>query len=898
MNNAAERPDPDALLQAVNTVEKQRGKLKIFFGGCAGVGKTYHMLQAAHKKRREGVDAIIGVIETHSRPETQALLDGIPVIPLRDISYRGMTIKEFDIDAVLTRKPQLLLLDELAHTNAPGARHPKRWQDIEELLDAGIDVYTTLNVQHLESLNDVVAAITGVAVKETVPDAVFDNADDIELVDISPDELLQRLQEGKVYIREDVQARASENFFKKSNLNALRELALRRTAERVDAQMGDLRLLEGVRDNIPVTDKVMVCVGPDPLSAKLVRSAKRLARGLKAPWTAVYVENNRHHRLNARGKHAVQLVMQLCERLGAKTTILYGDDPVTEIMAFARSNGFTKIVIGKPNKAKWRDLVFGSLADRIIHASGDTVDVYVITGRSYRLGDLMDKNRKPPFNIRHYLLAGVGVATATLFGLAPVDVLRPIDQVMIYLAGSVLVAARSGLGPSVFYSLLSVNCFNFFFIEPRYSFNFYDQSYWMTFAVMLMTNFVVTGQAARLHQQALLARQRERDTRAFYDLTRDLATLSDYHGIAKTAVAHIDANYRAAVSIWMPVLGGELEAVIGRLPGFDDVKEMSALQWCYNHCAQAGYGTTTMPSATGLYFPLLANNQAQGVLCCVPDAMRQAFTTAEIESLEVIANLIATAFSRVAASKTAASAQVDMEREKMRNVLLSSVSHDLRTPLASIVGSSSTIVLEAERLPQTTVVELARSINQEANRLSRMVTNLIDVTKLESGSLKLNLQPYYLEELLGSVLSRLQPLLAQHKIITHVAPGLPMVMVDGQMIEQVFTNILENAAKYTPPGSSITIAAQRARWDVLVAISDNGSGVPGGFECKIFDKFYTLDKEFAQKGTGLGLAICAGIIKAHNGEIWEEPSPEGGAGFHFTLPVTEISEEAEHGERD
>ncbi len=897
MNNAAERPDPDALLQAVNAVEKQRGKLKIFFGGCAGVGKTYHMLEAAHKKRREGVDAVIGVVETHGRPETQALLEDIPLIPLQDIPYRGMTIKEFALDGALQRKPQLLLLDELAHTNAPGTRHPKRWQDIEELLDAGIDVYTTLNVQHLESLNDIVAAITGIAVKETVPDAVFDNADDIELVDISPDELLQRLQEGKVYIREDVQARASENFFKKSNLNALRELALRRTAERVDAQMGDLRLLEGVRDNTPVTDKVMVCVGPDPLSARLVRSAKRLARGLKAPWTAVYVENNRHHRLNARGKHAVQLVMQLSERLGAKTAILHGDDPVAEIMSYARSHGITKIVIGKPNKARWRDLLFGSLADKIIHASGNAIDVYVVTGRSHRIGDLMDRRLQPSLNLRHYLLAIAGVVASTGLGLLFGNILRPIDQVMIYLAGGVLIAARIGFGPSLVYALLSVNTFNFFFIEPRRSFNFYDQSYWMTFAVMLMTNFVVTSQASRLRQQALIARQREHDTRTFYDLTRDLAMLRDYHSMAKTAIAHIETHFQAVISVWGPTASGRLESIMGPLPGFDDVKEMGALQWCYDHSEQAGHGTSTMPSAAGLYFPLLANNRPQGVLCCAPNPMRQVFSTAEIESLEVIASLLATAFARVAAAEATAAAEVETEREKMRNVLLSSVSHDLRTPLASIIGSSSTIVMEAERLPQTTVIELARSINQEANRLSRMVTNLIDVTKLEAGSLKLNLQPYYLEELLGAVLARLQPVLAQHRLATHIAAGLPMLLVDGQMVEQVLTNILENAAKYTPPGSIITITARRTRWDVLVTISDNGPGVPGGFERKIFDKFYALDREMAHKGTGLGLAICAGIIKAHNGEIWEEASPEGGASFHFTLPVVDSSSERGDDER-
>lgn len=889
MNRIGQRPDPDALLHAVNATDSQRGRLKIFFGGSPGVGKTYTMLEDARQRLKEGIDVVIGIVETHGREDTQALLDGISAISRRDILHRGVTVQEFDLDAALARKPGILLLDELAHTNASGSRHPKRWQDIEELLKAGIDVYTTLNVQHIESLNDLVAGITGVAVKETVPDALFDQADDIVLVDIPPDELLKRLREGKVYIGEDVRARAAENFFKKSNLNALRELALRRTAERVDAQMGDYRILEGMRDVAPVADKIMVCIGPEPLSIRLVRSAKRLANGLKAPWIAVYVENARHHRLNQHGKRAVQMAMSMAERIGGKTIVLQGDNPVSEIMNYARAKGITKIVVGRPTKSRLLDFLYGSLTDKIMRASGDSIDVYVVTGKPYLLKQIAKLPDPFRLEVKPYVLGAGTVAAGTLAGLVLDAVLRPIDQVMIYLIGGVLVAARFGLGPSIFYSLLSVNALNFFFIEPRYSFNFYDQSYWMTFAVMLITNFVITGQASKLRLQAIMARKREYDTRTFYALTSAMASLRDYRDMAEAAANHIEEIFKAHVTIW--VSNDKLIPVAGHLPGFDDVKEMSALQWCFDHAEKTGHDTMTMPSAVGLYFPLVTGEGTRGAMGVTPEDATRDFTADEIASLEIVASLLASAFERVASADAAEEAKIETEREKLRNVLLSSVSHDLRTPLASIVGSSSTIMAESDRIPKATIIELAQGINREANRLSKVVANLIDVTNLESGTLRLNLQPYYLEELLGAVLSRLQPFLSGHRIVTHIAKDLPMVMVDGMMIEQVFTNIIENAAKYTPQGSTITIAAQQVRWDILVTISDNGSGIPAGLERKIFDKFYAIDKEYAHKGTGLGLAICAGIVKAHKGEIWEERAPEGGASFNFTLPIVAAPKE-------
>lgn len=889
MNSFDHRTDPDALLHAVTAAEKQRGRLKIFFGSCAGVGKTYAMLEAAHSRLKEDVNVVSGVVETHGREDTLKLLANIPTIPLRELTHRSIAVTEFDLDAALIQKPAILLLDELAHTNAPGSRHPKRWQDVEELLDSGIDVYTTLNVQHLESLNDLVAGITGIAVKETVPDSVFDRADDIVLVDIPPDELLQRLREGKVYTGEDVRTRAAESFFKKSNLIALRELALRRTAERVDAQMDDYRILEGIKGGSPVTDKIMVCIGPEPLSVRLVRSTKRLAQSMKAPWVAAYVENARHYSLNQQGKRAVQTALQMAEHIGGKTVVLQGSNAVEEILNYARANGITKIVVGKPSKPHWRELFYGSLVDKIIRASGDTVDIYVITGKPYIRKDITAKIERTKLNFKQYFLAAGAVALCTLIGLAFGSILRPIDQIMIYLTGGVLVAAKFGLWPSLLYSVLSVNCFNLFFIEPRYTFNVYDQSYWLTFAVMLITNFVITGQAARLRMQAIFARKRERDTQTFYELTRALASAQDTAHMAETTAKHIQDSFNFNATILVPENTGRLIAAAEQLPDFDDPRETAAMQWCFDHAEKTGHETTTMPSAIGLYFPLVAHAGVTGVLGVTPISTGRDFLAEEIAALEVIASLLASSFERAGATKTAEAAIVEIEKEKLRNVLLSSVSHDLRTPLASIIGSSSTIMTEAEKLSKSTVAELAQGINHEASRLSRMVTNLIDVTNLESGTLKLNMQPYYVEELIGAVLTRLHPMLARHCLVTQMEKNLPMLMVDGMMIEQVFANILENAAKYTPPDSTITIRARQVRWNVLVTISDNGLGVPMGAERKIFDKFFAMDKTFAHKGTGLGLAICAGIIKAHKGEIWQENTPEGGASFNFTLPVTDTA---------
>lgn len=882
-----QRPTPDALLRQVHAEEEKakRGKLKIFFGSCAGVGKTYAMLSAAHEQFAEGVDVAVGIVETHRRPETEKLLEGLPVLPPLDIDYRGVKLHEFDLDAALKRKPAILLVDEFAHTNAPGLRHPKRWNDVEELLSAGIDVFTTLNVQHLESLSDLVAGSTGVVVKETVPDSIFDAADDIVLVDLNVDELLKRLREGKVYIADRARANAADNFFKKGNLISLRELALRRTAERIDAQREEYDAAEGQRERSSVADKIMVCIGPEPLSAKLVRTARRIAASLKAPWFALYVENARHYRLNERGQRALSTMFRLVERMGGKVVVVQGDDVVEQIIGYGQAHRVTKIIVGRPIKSNWRMLVEDSLSNQIIRKSGD-MDVYVVTsqaGSGYEV--LFGKSSARKMQVRFYGVSLLAVVVVTAFGIVMRNVLSASDQALFYLTGVVFVAARCGMGPALLYALLSASCLDLFFIETGYAFNLYDRVYWTTMAVMMITGFVIAEQASRLRLQNIMSRRREQSTQTLYALTKELASTRGTKNITAAAARQIADTLNVEVAIWLPRSEGTLQAAYGHLPAENATKEEGALLWCFDNKKPAGRSTDTMPTALGYYLPLLSAEEAIGALGVMPKNPDYVFSTEEMALLETITNLLTAALERVKAAELAERSKIEAESERLRNTLLSSVSHDLRTPLASITGASSSLAMDAERLSTATISDLARSIQGEASRLSRIVGNLLDITTLEAGRVKLNQQPYFVQEIIGSAIARLEPFLSGHKVVTEAEEPMPMVMVDGMLIEQVLQNLIENAIHHTQFDSAITISAARKGEDVLVMVKDNGAGIPKGEEEKIFDKFYTVARRDTHKGSGLGLAICASIIHAHGRHIWAENRPEGGAAFCFTLPA-------------
>ena len=892
--NDENRPDPDELLSQLTaeeteaTVQSKRGKLKIFFGACAGVGKTYSMLSAGKQALSEGVDVVIGLVETHGREDTKKLLEGLSILPHREVQYRGTLIKEFDLDAALDRKPQLILLDELAHSNAPGSRHPKRWQDVDELLDAGINVYTTINVQHLESLNDVVARITGVWVKETVPDALFDKADEISLVDIPSEELLKRLKEGKVYIAPEAKKRAAQNFFKKSNLIALRELALRRTAERVDALMDVYKTKDGGTQGWSGADRILVCIGSDALSSKLVRVAKRMAGGLKSPWSAVYIENERHFRLNREGQEAVQRTLRLAERMGGKSEIIQGQNAVEDILAYARSHSITKLIVGKTPKPRWREVLSGTLADQLIRHSGN-IDVYVVTGDKEN-----EKSHKTPFWSMHATWQAYTAALMmTLICTALLIPLRAYVEssnlIMVYLIGIVSIALRYGRAPSLLMTFLSAICMNYFFILPYYSFKLADEKHFITLLVLLITGIIISTQNSRLRMQAISARRRERNTSTLFAMSRELSANRGKITLAQIAAQHIAGVLDSDIFLWLPDTKGQLQTVVAEAEAenrsIDPVREESVANWAFAHKQNAGLGTDTLPSAKALYVPLMGSSGVVGVIGMMPhDPTIAAYSTDQVELLEALASITASALERAVAAELVEKTLIDSESEKLRNILLSSVSHDLRTPLAAITGAASTLLLESDKITEEFKLELLRSIHEEGARLARMVTNLLDVSSLESGSVKLNKELYFIEELIGSALMRAEPKLGKHKVLTNIEHGLPLLRMDGLLIEQVLINLLENAAEYTPSGSTVTIAAETMKPDIHVIITDNGPGIPAGEQERIFDKFYGNTTNDA-KGGGLGLAICRGIIHAHGGKIWAQNAPTGGAMFTFTLPI-------------
>jgi two-component system sensor histidine kinase KdpD len=879
------RPDPDALLARVKEEEarERRGRLKVFFGAAAGVGKTYAMLEAAREQRADGVDVVVGYVETHRRAETEALLERLEVLPARTSEYRGATLREFDLDAALARRPTLILVDELAHTNAPGSRHAKRWQDVLELLDAGINVYTTVNVQHVESLNDVVAKITGVVVRETVPDSVLEQADEVELIDLPPDDLLERFKDGKVYMP-GLAEEALRNFFRKGNLIALRELALRSTAERVDAQMRVYMREHAIGKVWPAAERILVCVGPTPDAARLVRSAKRMAERLGAEWIAAYVETPAHRRLPAETRDRVIQTLRLAEQLGAETVTLPGQRMSDAILGFARNRNVTKILVGKPRRPLWRRLVMGSIVDALVQGSGE-IDIYVITGE--REAEAPVAVRRPPVKTdwRGFGAAVVAVLLATSLAWLMFPFFAVSNLIMVYLLGVVAVATRWGRGPSLLASVLSVAAFDFFFVPPYLTFAVSDTEYLVTFVVMLLVAIVISTLTIRIRTQAEAAREREERTAALYAMSRELASTRGVEALLAIAVHHISEVFRSQVVVLLPDAGGRLTPGSGGQYAMD-ANELGVSRWVYEHRQLAGLGTTTLPGASALYLPLLASRGPVGVLGVRPADRHALDAPEQLHQLETFGNQMALAIERANLADETRDAHVRIESERLRNSLLSSVSHDLRTPLTTITGAITAILEDGARLDAPTRRELLESAREEAERLNRLVQNLLEMTRLESGALQLHKEWHPLEEVIGAALSRLGKRLADRRVTTRVPPDLPLVPIDDVLIEQVLVNLLDNAVKYTPPGSPITIIATGTDRAVTVEVADRGPGLPPGEEDKVFEKFYR-GQPAAGRGAGLGLAICYGIVKAHDGRIWAQNLPEGGVAFLFTLPLAE-----------
>lgn len=872
------RPDPDKLLE--QAAWPHRGKLKIFFGACAGVGKTFAMLSEAQRLRAQGLDILTGVVETHGRQETAALLAGLATQPPRRIHHRGRLVTEFDLDAALARRPALILMDELAHTNAPGSRHPKRWQDVEELLDAGIDVFTTVNVQHLESLNDVVSGVTGIQVRETVPDPFFDAADEVVLVDLPPDDLRQRLHEGKVYIAGQAE-RAIEHFFRKGNLIALRELALRRTADRVDDQMRAWRDRQGQEKVWHTRDAILLCIGHGSGNEKLVRTAARLAAKFGSVWHAVYVETPQLHRLPENQRRAILGALRLAQELGAETATLAEQAEEKAILRYAREHNLGKIVIGR--RTRRRGFSRESFADKLAQRAPD-LDLLIVAlddkpaALPARTPDNRAFSDKWRIQLRGCLVAVLLCALITFVASQWLPGFDAANLVMIYLLGVVIVALFYGRWPSVLATVINVISFDLFFIAPRGTLAVSDVQYVLTFAVMLAVGLLIGNLTAGVRYQARIARYREQRTRQLYEMSKALAVGRAPQDIVQTSQQFIHSTFNARSLILLPDREGKL-APLTPASGITPWDEAIA-HWSFDKGQPAGAGTDTLPGVPYQILPL----QRQGVLIVEPANLRQLMIPEQQRLLETFTLLVASALERLALTASEEQARLASERESIRNSLLAALSHDLRTPLTVLFGQSEILTLDLAAEGSRHAIQ-ASEIRQHVLNTTRLVNNLLDMARIQSGGFNLKKEWLTLEEVIGSALKTLEPGLGGRHIALAMSDPLALIHVDGPLFERVLINLLENAAKYAGSKAQIGIDASVTPDQLQLEVWDSGPGIPAGQEEAIFDKFARGNKESAIPGVGLGLAICQAIVEVHGGTITAHNRPEGGAGFCVTLPL-------------
>jgi two-component system sensor histidine kinase KdpD len=881
-----DRPDPDRLLDRLKQEEAQarRGRLKIFFGASAGVGKTYAMLSAARAAKAQGVDVVIGVIETHGRAETQGLVAGLEVLPARQATHRDRILTEFDLDAALARKPQLILVDELAHSNVAGSRHPKRWQDVEELLDAGIDVWSTVNVQHLETLNDVVSGITGIRVWETVPDRVFDQADEVVIVDLPPDELLQRLKEGKVYLPQQA-ATALRNFFRKGNLIALRELALRRTADRVDEQMLQYRRTQTAPPVWQTREALLLCIGPDERSEKLVRATARMAAQLDVPWHCICVDTRALQTAPEAVRQRVVRLLKLAQDAGAETAFPSGSDLPTTIVRYAHEHNLSRVILGRDTarpRRPWRRTLTEAVGE-----TGADLDVIQIAlpakGRGVMPAPATEPTHAPPTRWADYAMAAF-VCAATAAIAAPLhDVLDLSNIVMVFLLGVVGVAVRWGRGPAVLAAFLSVAAFDFLYVPPRFSFSVSDVQYVVTFAVMLVVGLVIGQLTAVLRWQAQVATSREERMQALYAMSRDLSGALMSEQIAEIAARFVHAEFEAHAGLLVADEQDRLAPAIA-VPGLPAGIDTGIAQWAFDHGEPAGTGTNTLPAGSILYLPLKAPMRMRGVLAIEPREPARLAGPEQRRLLETCASLLAISLERIHYIDVAQRSTVQIESERLRHSLLAAISHDLRTPLAALVTMADTLVAEARG---GEAVETARRIREAAMRMASQVGNLLDMARLQSGEVRLKRQWVPLEEAVGGALRAMAGTLAPERVRVALPADLPLLQVDPVLFERVLCNLLENAAKFAPAGSPIMISASATSDRIRITVDDEGPGLPKNREEAIFEMFERGRKEDSVSGVGLGLAICRAIVEAHGGSIKGETRAGGGARFTIQLPRLE-----------
>lgn len=880
------RPTPEAMLKLAQAEEAQsgQGRLKVFLGYAAGVGKTYAMLEAARERKRDGRDLVVGYVESHGRSETDALLEGLELIPRRELAYAGVLLPEMDLDAILARKPQIVLVDELAHSNVPGCRHEKRWQDVEELLAAGIDVYTTVNIQHFESLNDLVAQITGITVRETVPDRLLDIAFEIKLIDLPPEDLLQRLHEGKIYIP-DQAAMAIEKFFRPGNLMALRELSLRRTAARVDDQMRAYMERQSIAGPWSTTERLLVCVSGSPYSEQLIRATRRLAEELKAPWHTVYIETPGSDRHTRENRERVWQDLRFAESLGAQVAMLTATSVPDAVVEFAARHNVTRIVVGKPSRKHWQELLHPPIVDQIIRRSSSS-DVFVVRISSEGQQGRPQQTVKHPHHAHPfgYPAAGLLVGAATLLCGLVGRFLEPTNLVMVYLLAVVVAAVRLGRRPAMLTAFLGVLAFDFFFVPPHITFAVADTQYLITFAGLLMVGLVISSLVARARERADVIRVREIQTASLYYLSRDLAASADIVTVLQAVIRNVEEALNARAVIFLPE-GERLEQLATSDGLVLDSKEQAVADWAFRNRQPAGCGTDTLVSAGLIYLPLQTPASQLGVLGVQMEDELEYRSTESRRLLDAFATQAAMAIERVQFSHQAEQAQILQARENLERALLNSISHDLRTPLVTVTGVLASLRDEGAHFSEESRHELLDTAAGEAERLNRFVGNLLDMTRIEAGAIRLNSELCDVQDLVGCAMAAIKQRVGGRTIQIRLADDLPMVPLDLVLMTQVLVNLLDNSLKYSPAESSIEISARLERGWLLLEIADRGPGVPEQDLKRVFDKFYRIPVPEGVGGTGLGLSICKGIVEAHNGSIKAVNRADGGLLMVIRLPL-------------
>ena len=886
------RPSPEALLEAARREDGRVGKLKIFVGAAPGVGKTYEMLQQARARKTDGYDVVIGVVETHGRRETEALLEGLEIVPRRRLEYRGQWFEEMDLDAIIARRPQIVLVDELAHTNVEGSRHPKRYLDVEELMSRGIDVYTTVNIQHIESLNDVVAQITHVRVRETVPDAVFDRADAVELVDLTPDDLIERLKEGKVYVPKQAE-RALEHFFSPANLTALRELALRRTAERVDEQLLTEMQAHAIQGPWAAGERILVCISEDPRCAGLVRYGKRLADRVHGPWVALYVEGRRALQLSEEERDRIADTLRLAETLGGEAITLPASDRniADDVIRYAQANNVTQIVIGKSARTRWFEILHGSVVHDLVRRSGN-ISVHVIAGDTIAGEPIPKKSvraaeRKDRFEPRPYVAALAAVALAWALSELIAAWIGAANSDLVFLTAIVAVAVRYGLLPSLVASVGSSLAYNFFFLPPIYTFTITDPTNVIAFVFFTLVAIIVSGVAARSRTQATAAMERARTTESLYSFSRKLAGTGTLDDVLWATAYQAALMLKVRVVLLLPENGSI--AVKAGYPPEDllDDADLAAAKWAWENDRAAGRGSDTLPGAKRLFLPMRTGRGAIGVMGIDSDKPGPLLTPDQRRLLDALRDQGALAIERVKLVEEMDRVERAAETERLRSALLTSISHDLKTPLAAVLGAAGTLRNFGQKLGDAEKADLLATIIDESERLNRFIANLLDMTKLESGAVTPNVALYDIGEIVGSALRRASRILSRHHVELELAPDLPMLELDAVLFEQTLFNLLDNAAKYAPPETTIRIQDWRSVDSVYLRVLDEGSGIPPTDLEHIFDKFYRVQKtDQVRAGTGLGLAISRGFVEAMHGTIVAaNRTDRSGAAFTISLPI-------------